>query len=296
MAARNELPEPIGVRPFTTAEARLAGVSRHVLERPVLTRLTRGVRVAGPPDRLRTRLAGLRLVLPADAMFGCETSALAWGLKLPDIGRDGRDGLVHVRSSLQVRRNGVVAHRGPVPPHVDQGGLPVASPLETFLDLAMHLSDRWLLACGDGIVKRGYASVPELVAAVNATSRRRGLPRARRIAPLVRADVASPMESILRLILIRAGLPEPLINRDVFDDGGEWIACPDLSYPDIGLALEFDGQHHLTDPRQWESDIRRRQNLEDFGWTVRIVTASDLFLRPARLASDMVALWNRLAG
>jgi hypothetical protein len=294
MASRIDLPEAFGSQPFTTAAARASGVSRHQLERPSITRLTRGVHLAGEINHVRTKLRGLTLVLPADAVFSCETTALARGLHLPDVGRSGRDGLVHTRSTKQIRRSGVRAHRGPVPAHVERNGLRLTTPIETCLVLAMHVDDGWLLACGDAIVKRDYATPQQLVDAVDAAEVRRGLPRARRIAPLVRADVRSPMESILRLLLIRAGLPEPMINRNVFDEGGGWIACPDLSYPERSLSLEYDGEQHLIDPRQWETDIGRRHNLEDLGWTVRIITAADLFLRPARLTADMLALWKRL--
>ncbi len=103
------------------------------------------------------------------------------------------------------------------------------------------------------------------------------------------------MESLLRHLLLRAGVPEPVINADVFDSHGGWIARPDLSYPNRQIAIEYDGRHHLHDRRQWEDDIARRHNLEDEGWVVRVVTASDVLVRPRRTASDLLALWRRRA-
>jgi hypothetical protein len=80
----------------------------------------------------------------------------------------------------------------------------------------------------------------------------------------------------LRLLLVLAGFSEPDINEDVLDDAGGWIARPDLAYRVLKIALEYDGRHHLDDPRQWEKDIRRRELLDAAGWRVLVVTSRDL--------------------
>jgi very-short-patch-repair endonuclease len=54
---------------------------------------------------------------------------------------------------------------------------------------------------------------------------------------------------------------------------------PDLSYPDLRIAIEYDGDHHRTS-RQWRSDRARRQLLEDAGWIVLEFTADDVLRRP----------------
>lgn len=73
------------------------------------------------------------------------------------------------------------------------------------------------------------------------------------------------MESLLRHLLLDAGLPEPVVNADVHDSHGGWIARPDRSYPERRIAIEYDGRHHFDNRRQWENDIARRHNLEDEG-------------------------------
>jgi hypothetical protein len=70
------------------------------------------------------------------------------------------DDLVHVRTSRQVRRRGLVAHVGPVGDIATKRGLTLTSPVATFLDLAMHLDDKWLLAVGDAVVRRGRRRWP----------------------------------------------------------------------------------------------------------------------------------------
>lgn len=77
----------------------------------------------------------------------------------------------------------------------------------------------------------------------------------------------------------------------IHDSDGGWLARPDLCYPNLKIAIEYDGQHHLLDIRQWRRDIRRRENLERDGWLLRVVTAHDLLHAPttvvARISQDL---------
>jgi hypothetical protein len=101
------------------------------------------------------------------------------------------------------------------------------------------------------------------------------------------------METRLRLLIVLSGLPEPAIGHVVLDSDGGWLAKPDLSYPELKIAIEYDGHHHLKDARQWQRDIRRRENLERAGWRVRVITAADLLTAPAtilaRISTDLQA-------
>ena len=68
---------------------------------------------------------------------------------------------------------------------------------------------------------------------------------------------------------------------DVFgDEGTAWLARPDLCWPDVKVALEYDGDTHRTTRKQWRDDIARREVLEDHGWVLVVVTADDLRDRP----------------
>lgn len=50
----------------------------------------------------------------------------------------------------------------------------------------------------------------------------------------------------------------------------------DLAYEDQRIAVEYEGDHHRTDRAQWHKDVHRQGRLEDLGWRVIRVTASDL--------------------
>lgn len=124
-------------------------------------------------------------------------------------------------------------------------------------------------------------------------ARGRGAALARAVVPLLEPPTESPMESRLRLILLDGGLPRPLANHDVFDAGGQWIAKPDLQYVTQRVAIEYEGEHHLIDPRQWNDDIRRDEGLHNAGWRLVKVTKIDVLRRPhatvARIADILTA-------
>ena len=105
---------------------------------------------------------------------------------------------------------------------------------------------------------------------------RNGLRRARAALPLLRTRSESPRESVLRVIIVLAGLPEPECNYNVFDEQGRFLARGDLVYPDYKLLLEYQGDQHRTDRAQWRSDIHRLGRLEDAGWQVLQFTDDDL--------------------
>jgi len=98
------------------------------------------------------------------------------------------------------------------------------------------------------------------------------------------------MESRARWLLVDAGLPCPAVNVAARDYLGHFLTLPDLSYPDLKIAIEYDGDIHRTDKATWRRDIRRRQALEAAGWRVITCTADDVLRNPERLVA-----WVRAA-
>jgi hypothetical protein len=117
----------------------------------------------------------------------------------------------------------------------------------------------------------------------------RGLSLCREAADLIRPGTDSWMETQLRLLVIDAGLPEPVVNVPAFDDAGRFLALPDLSYPLLQIAIEYDGDHHRTDQATWRRDVERRQLLEDAGWLIITATADDVIRHPERLIARIRA-------
>lgn len=112
----------------------------------------------------------------------------------------------------------------------------------------------------------------------------RGLVTLRKTLALVDGGAESPYESITRLMLIRAGLPQPETQIRVVDEYGGLVAYLDMGWPECRVAVEYDGAQHWTDPRQRRRDIERLAALEAMGWIV-IRVSSDMLRTPAAVVA-----------
>ena len=291
---RHDLPADLRDRPFTVAEALARGVTRRVLDNRGLRRPFTGVRVpAHLPDDLRTLAVAARLVLPPRAALSHATAAALLDLPLPR-GVTGRDPLVaSVPTSTVVPRiAGMEVLEGLDPSSViTVRSARVVEPASTWCDLAPRLDGTDALVLGDAVVTR-LAGPQEVAAAVARRRGHRDVVRLRLLLPLTRHPVRSPMETRWRLLIIGAGIPEPLYNARVLDAAGGWLGTPDGQWPRVKVATEYEGLQHLRDPRQWRDDIRRKELMEDEGWRVLRITQDDVLLRPVH-ALDR--LWCVLA-
>ncbi len=96
----------------------------------------------------------------------------------------------------------------------------------------------------------------------------------------------SPPETRLRLLLLSEGLPAPVAQYRVFDDDG-FVARVDFAFPELRIAVEYDGLWHAEDG-QFAQDRRRLNRLSAAGWRVIFVTAADLHT-PARFVQQLRA-------
>jgi hypothetical protein len=224
--------------------------------------------------------------------FSHLTAAEVWGVPLALEWRIGAE--LHVAtigSRRAAKGRGVVGHQ-----IFDERlmiaaryGLRVSDAATTWCHLASSLSDDDLIAAGDHLVltpvrqnagdPRPYCTLEELTERV-AAYRGRGSIRARRAVTQVRDGAESRRESLLRLRLIAAGLPEPELGVDVFDFSGVWIARVDMIYPRWKVIVEYDGDQHRTSTAQYERDIHRLDALHDAGNRVVRIRNSTLARAP----------------
>ncbi len=277
------LPEQLGAV-FTVSRALEFGVGADRLIRPDLHRPAHGVRTRAAPATLVEQLRSLTAVLPPTTVYSHATAAQLLRLPLLHPVPPG----IHVRTppgSPRIVRAGVIGHRGSGAELVVHG-VRCTDPVVTWADLAGMLSVDGLVVLGDAVLARAAFSPDLLHAEIERRGRgARGVRRLRAALELMRVGSASPMETMVRLVLHRAGLPEPLLNLDILDETG-WVARLDLCWPDQRVALEFDGDQHRTDRRQWQRDVRSRRHLAEIGWTVIVVTADDL-RHPAALIESV---------
>ena len=119
-------------------------------------------------------------------------------------------------------------------------GIPLTTPERTWLDLAEMLTVDELVVAGDSCVRiprREFegrdlplCSLGDLQRMIDRHRGKRGIRKAREAIKLIRVGSDSPQESLLRLAIVRGGLPEPELNVPVIDDEGTRHHQPDLSY------------------------------------------------------------------
>jgi hypothetical protein len=272
------LPPALARRPFTVAEGRAAGLSPDDLRSPALRAPFRGVRVAaGLPESLALRCRSAALVLPASAAFDGVTAAALLDLPLPRHLDPVRPVVVRVPpGGPEPRVRGVRVRVGPVAPSSGRG-LRVMSATECWAALAgdRRLTVDDLVVVGDALARRGR--LPRLRATVAAYAGRRDVRRLREALSLVRERVDSPQETRTRLLLVRAGVPEPVANVAVHaGDGSGWLFRPDLQWAGVKVALEYDGRDHVADDRRRSRDHARRELAERHGWQVLVAVSVDL--------------------
>jgi hypothetical protein len=105
----------------------------------------------------------------------------------------------------------------------------------------------------------------------------RGLRRLRTALPLVDGGSASPKETWLRLLLVDAGLPRPTTQIPVHESW-QLVGILDMGWIEYKVAVEYDGDQHRFDRRQYVKDHRRIRKLQAMGWIIIRVIAED---RPA---------------
>ncbi|MEW1955188.1 hypothetical protein [Terrabacter sp. NPDC080008] len=148
------------------------------------------------------------------------------------------------------------------------------------MDLSDELGLVDLVVLGDSFVPAELVTPGQLVAAAEAY---RGKARrlARRAAALVRAEVDSPMETRLRMLMVLAGLPEPVDNHKVCWPDGRVRWRFDLSVPASGLVIEYDGRQHAESDEQWDHDIDRREWMDGHDIRLVVVRSKDIYRTPA---------------
>ena len=267
-------------RPFTRADAVRAGVPPKVLRTSLFRRIFRGVYISAEvPDSPFVRAEAALVLHPPSAYVSHTTAARLRGLPVPD------DPWVHVTVLADRDRRS----RPEISNHVTSGtpwvrvlrGVRLSHPFQMFVELASMLSLVDLVVVGDALVTLLDCPPEELVEACAASTDHHAA-AALRAARYVRAEVDSPMETRLRMLIVLAGLPEPEVNFKIRDEDGRVRRRLDLSYPALRLIVEYDGRQHIEREANWDSDLDRREELDDGQWRILVVTAKGIYREPGR--------------
>lgn len=273
MPKKTPVPNELRSGPFTSAVALAHGVTPDMLSGPNFTRLFRDVYVVtGTTLTIWTWLAGALLVLPIDAAVSHVTALWVYGVEIGTpwpLHFSTNTSLVskHLRLALHRRRGRLNSHF--------YRGLPVLGPDRTFVDASTQLTFVQLVQAAEMLLNLKRTCLDNLWEF--ALSRHLdGVCRARRVLRYVRENVESPMETLVRLMIVFARLPEPEPNPDILDANGDFVARGDLVYFQWKVLVEYDGWQYERSAKQRQRDRERREILEGMGWRVIVITSEDL--------------------
>jgi len=286
-----DLPDPLRDRPFTVYEALALGVPHSRLRSTRLERPFWGVR-SGRRVQGVGILKAYALRMPRHAFFIGTTAALLHELPLPP----SRDAILPLHVAVPAGKRRVSA-RDIMPHHVtiaaqdvvEFEGVRVTTLERTWCDLAASgLTVSQLVAAGDAALwhRHPRTTLRRMAGAAARYDGRRGAATIRASLPLLDGRADSAPESELRVAISLAGAPAPEVNSAVLD-GRRFVATPDLSWPRHRVALEYEGDHHRTDARQWHHDIARYSRLQELGWLVFRATAAD-YRDPSAIVSRVI--------
>lgn len=270
------MPQPIPThlrdRPFTRREAIDAGVSAETLRGARFRALFRGVyTVAEEPPSAWTWVVAALLVLPKDAVISHVTALWWYGVRVGSLFP------LHfsTNSVLTSKHDTIRLHRrrGRLRSWL-RSGQEVTGPERTFVDCATLLPFVVLVTAGDWLIHARHTTLAQLREYAE-VSHIHGVVRARAVLAYVCEGAESPMETLVRLILVFARLPKPECNVSIFRDAA-FVARCDLVFRALKVVVEYDGEWHERSRKQRQRDLVRREELEALGWTVIVVTVGDL--------------------
>jgi very-short-patch-repair endonuclease len=276
---------------LTRRGALAAGFTDGQLRGPTFHRAFHGAYVpVAVADDLLIRCWAAALVLSDHAAFSYETAAALYFGGGPRV--DHQRIHVSVPSGEVVpRHRRMVGHERQFEPNDVRQlfGFRVLSPACTFLDLAAMRDDAHLMAFGDAVLRHHLAERDQLQAQIDLAVRRRGVTRARWVLANLDPRAESPMESVLRSILLRGRLPRPEVNVDVLDAAGRFVARADLLYRREKVIVEYGGDQHRTDRQQFSHDLRRLARLQQLGYIVLRFTAVHVYRERAWVVATVEA-------
>ena len=238
-------------------------------------------RMRGSPVSWEQSLMAAQLWAGADAAISHRSAAAVWKL---DGFEPGHVELTTLRRRAQPPE-GVTVHLGRDLAPSDagyRGPFRVTGIVRTLIDLGAVVEDPALVeAAIESAVRRDPDALERLTARLDALGGhgRRGTGVVRRILALRDAE-AAPTEGVFETrferLLRRAGIPMPVRQYEVRNEGGAFVARLDFAWPDLQVAVEPDGLRWHTGREAFERGIDRANDLALTRWTVLHVTWNDL--------------------
>lgn len=284
-ARRRNLLAQFNGRPFTYAEGRKAGLIPSDFRSDAVVPITRGIYASAGSviTSLESQCAAYALCLPPGGRIAHVSAARLQQFPVPSHPRV----FVSLPPGARMRRSeAIVLH------HTSEQAVmalrlrsvemkvPVTPPSQLVPECADRLGLVDLTVLADAILRHQPAALGHQPAAVAmrelwATNSRHIVRNAADHSVL---NSESAMETRTRLLLELAGLPKPVTQHEVVVDGV--IRRLDMAYPEVKVAVEYDGSYHYANEAQKQADILRDEVLVRDGWKIIRVVSVGIFRDP----------------
>ena len=290
MPVRHQVPDEVRGRPFSLAREPGVLTPQQVRGRSY-SRILRGAYWAAEGDvhhgvKVRAALA----VLPPEVVVAGRSAMWFWGAKVA-AGTDPVEVILDPRHHVRSRPE-ILVHRC-VLREEEWQAVPtgrVTTPVRTAFDVGRSGDPLVTVPLLDALMAAAGVTVEEITELRRSRPGARGCRRLDEALSYVTGRAESPPESRLRVFVMRAGLPAPEANYSVVADG-VFLARVDLAWPEVRVAVEYDGEYH-DDPDQVAADRARLNRLKAAGWTVLVIDRHQM-RRPDRVLAQITSVLAR---
>ncbi|HEY9389378.1 MAG TPA: DUF559 domain-containing protein [Mycobacteriales bacterium] len=269
---------------------------RCVLRRDRWHRVQRGVHVRRGTEltaAVRARAATISPAMYSAVVASHQTAARLHGLPLVHHG--DREHVTVRRPARRPQRPELWLHAHRLPAeHVTQiGGTPCTTIARTLVDLFL-VSDRLTATWAtEYAVRTGLVTLDEVRALASTPLGLPGIRRTRTWLDTVEPASESPLETAVRLILVDADLPRPVVQLPIRAGSGRVVYRTDLGFGPERVAVEADGRAVHEAPEAVLRDRLRQNDLTSAGWIVLRFTWADATRRPGYVAATVRRALNR---
>ena len=181
----------------------------------------------------------------------------------------------------RTRRDGMRSYAGLTPAErTRKRGFAVTTLSRTMADLALALQLDDYICALDAALHRGWLPKQGNFTAGQETVFNAAMALANGLSE-------SPLETHLRLLLVRAGLGPEDLQLNIFDANGLFVGRADMAWPSRMLVVEADGREPHAQPKALFGDRRRQNLVSNAGWTVLRFTWSDVLYDPDWVLSQV---------
>jgi very-short-patch-repair endonuclease len=161
-------------------------------------------------------------------------------------------------------------HRATLAPGdvLDIAGANTTSAARTILDVAREHGVDAGVAAGDAALHGNLVTPSDLGRALEQCAGWPGRAAARRTVALCDGRAESALESLSRLRMHAARLPAPVLQAELGDEFGRFVARVDFYWPEFGVVGEADGNLKYDSRASLVAERRRQSALEQLGLVV----------------------------